>query len=59
MQVIVFHSARMATRCAQAGIYREEHFSVHLGSSKLSPYKVISPTTVELGMHKRLGGTTG
>jgi hypothetical protein len=57
MEVFVFDSARFAARCAHAGIYSQEHAQVHPGSPRLLPYKVISPTTVELGMHK--SGTPG
>jgi hypothetical protein len=52
MEVFVFPSARFAARCAQGGIYSEKHAEVRLGFPKLWPYKVISPTTVEIGMHK-------
>lgn len=52
MEVFVFHSTRFATRCAQGGVYSQKHAEVRLGFPKLRPYKVISPTTVELGMHK-------
>jgi hypothetical protein len=52
MEVWVFRSARFAARCAHGGIYAEEHFPVNLGSAKLLPYRAISSTTVELGMHK-------
>jgi hypothetical protein len=52
MEVVVFDSARFAARCAHAGIYAEEHAPVHQGSAKLWPYKVISPTTIQIGMHK-------
>lgn len=52
MEVIVFRSARLAARCARAGVYSDEHTQVRPGSSKLFRYKVISPTTVEVGLHK-------
>jgi len=52
MELFVLPSARFAARCAQGGIYSQKHAEVRLGFPKLWPYKVISPTTVEIGMHK-------
>jgi hypothetical protein len=52
MEVVVFDSARFAARCAHAGIYADEHAPVHPGSAKLWRYKVASPTTIQIGMHK-------
>jgi hypothetical protein len=52
VEVVVFHSARFAARCAHAGIDAEEHAPAHPGSAKLLPYKLVSPATVRIGMHK-------
>lgn len=53
MELFVFPSARFAAQCARAGIYSNEHAEIHLGSPKLWPYNVISPTTIEYGCDKQ------
>jgi hypothetical protein len=52
--VVVMPTARIAARCARAGIYSDEHSLVHngqrtLGSHpKMRPYTVISPTIIQV-----------
>jgi hypothetical protein len=40
---------RPAARCARDAIYAAKHFPLHPGSTKLTPYKVVSPTTINSG----------
>jgi len=58
MLVVVFSDARLAARCAAAGIYTDEHQPIDVTAAargrrtKTYPYKVIAGTTVESHMHK-------
>ena len=58
MVVLVFRDARLAARCAAAGIYTDEHQPIDLTAAaqgkrtKTYPYKLIAGTTVESHMHK-------
>lgn len=49
MVIDVFRSAAFAARCAEAGIESERSASSH---GKPLPYRVISATTIEHGMHR-------
>jgi hypothetical protein len=58
MVVVVFGDPHLAARCAQGGMYTDEHHSPP------SRYKVIAASTVEMNMHKRdapgvIAGTDG
>lgn len=52
--LVVMRNARIAARCARAGIYSDEHRLVHNGQRTLGPhpkmrrYTVISPTIIQI-----------
>jgi hypothetical protein len=58
MFVVVFRDARLAARCAAAGIYTDEHQPIDTTAAsqgnrtKTYPYQLIAGTTVESHMHK-------
>jgi hypothetical protein len=53
MEVLVFADPGFAARCARALIFTSEHTPVDAGSSHTMPYRVVSPETIEIAMHKR------
>jgi hypothetical protein len=64
MTVLVFRDARFAARCAREIIVADERIPVASEPGASMPYKVITATTIETGMHKRgapgaVAGTDG